>query len=137
MLDYEILCQHFCESTSHEKHVGKVNESIDTLIGIIRPVKHERFKDVLHITIWCSFICIGEIFRLNRVGHNKKLNIAEQPLKGLPSITINLVNCLVDFNARALKFHLDKWQAIDKHGYVVSVFLINIIQMRLIHSDLM
>ena len=61
----------------------------------------------------------------------------EQTEERFGSVSIDLIDGLVDLDARAFKFDLHEREPIDEHCYVVTVCLTDILDMILIHRHLM
>lgn len=69
---------------------------------------------------------IGVILGVGAVGDDEDLHIFKQAAacpEGIPLIAVDLVKGLADGHAAALELDMHKRQAVDQHGYIISVIV--------------
>ena len=80
---------------------------------------------------------IGTVLGHRGVGNHEQLDKPEQATEGEPSVTVNLVHCLVDFDTRTLQFRLHERQTVNQDGNIVTVLVQDIALMGRVHCHLM
>ena len=134
-LDDHELVYHFCDGGFPEELRGKLFQGVDALILLIGPEEHEGLQDRI-IEAVRHLVLIAEILRLDGIGDNEQLEIAEEALEGELPIAVDLVDGFVDFHTGALQLDLNEGKAVDQHRHIVPVLINDIILMVGIHRDL-
>ena len=135
--DNHKLCEHFGQREFVKEVLRKLTEPIDTHIVPVRPVESKRFQNKLFRTVSPSLIGVCKVFCLYAVRYHEYLNETEQSLKRICAVTVNLIDSFVQLHTRPLQLNLYQRQTIDKHSHIITIFILHIVLVSFIHSNLM
>ena len=137
ILDNEILAQHLRQMELRQECIREVHQFVHTDIVLIRPEERQGFQDILFMPERVVLIDVGTVLCHRGVGNHEQLNEPEQTTEGEPSVAVNLVHCLVDFDTRALQFCLHKRQTVNQDGDIVTILVQDISLVGRVHCHLM
>ena len=120
-----------------QKCIREIHQLVHTDIVLVRPEERQGLQDVLFMPERVVLIDVGTVLGHRGVGNHEQLDKPEQATEGEPSVAVNLVHSLIDFDTRTLQFRLNKGQTVNQDGDIVPVLIQDIALMGRIHRHLM
>ena len=137
LLDDEIVAQELGDRVLREEHAGELGERIDALVVLIGPVEDKRLEDAADPAPLVEIVLVRKVLGLHGVGHDEHLDELEQAEERFGPVPVDLVDGLVDLDARTLELDLHERQAVDENRHVVTVRLVDVLHVLLVHRHLM